>query len=212
MTAYNPLEKRNLARSIEVELLAREKTPFSETRSIIGAGVYAIYYSGKFKPYFPLLNDDNQPPIYVGKAIPKGGRKGGATFEAATSRALAERLGQHAQSIQEATNLELVDFSVRYLVVDEIWIPLGENMLIDKFKPLWNHVIDGFGNKDPGLRRASQYSSPWDILHPGRKFAEKLAANPISRELILKRIDDHFAGRPLSNLPKGDLSNQELDD
>ena len=117
-------------------------------------------------------------------------------------KALAERLGQHAQSIGEATNIELKDFSVRYLVIDDIWIPLGENMLIETFKPLWNRAIDGFGNKDPGRRRKLQYKSPWDVLHPGRRFADKLADSALNQDFLVQRIDDYIAGRPLAKLPK----------
>jgi hypothetical protein len=75
-------------------------------------------------------------------------------------------------------------------------------MLIETFKPVWNIALDGFGNKDPGRRRATQYKSPWDVVHPGRQFAEKLADSPVSREFHIKRIEDHLAGRPLAKLPK----------
>jgi len=117
-------------------------------------------------------------PIYVAKAIPKGGRWGRLTADASKGRALADRLGRHATSIEQATKLEIADFLVRYLVVDELWIPLGENILFETFKPLWNRAIDGFG--DPGRRRATQFRLPWDVLHPGRAFAEKLTESPMT--------------------------------
>lgn len=63
---------------------------------------------------------------------------------------MRDRLGQHHSYIDEADNLSVEDFWFRVLVVDEIFIPLGENMLIEAFRPVWNLVIDGFGNKDPG--------------------------------------------------------------
>jgi hypothetical protein len=71
-------------------------------------------------------------------------------------------------------------------VTDEIWIPLGENLLIEKFRPPWNAVIDGFGNHDPGGRRAQQQRFPWDVVHPGRPWAEKLWPNPRTARDILK--------------------------
>jgi len=205
--AYNPLDKLNLAKSIELELLSRPAVSLSSLSDISGAGVYAIYYTGPFAAYAPLTRANAggkfSKPIYVGKAIPKGGRKGGlANDVASTGKALLDRLRQHASSINEAENLELEDFFVRYLVVDDIWIPLGENMLIETFQPLWNRVIDGFGNKDPGQRRATQYKSPWDILHPGRGFAKKLADSPVTQDFLLKRVADYFAGRPLEKLPR----------
>ena len=45
--------------------------------------------------------------------------------------------------------------SIWSLVVDDIWIPLGENMMIEQFKPIWNLAIDGFWNKDHGNRQVS---------------------------------------------------------
>jgi hypothetical protein len=204
---YNPLDKINLAKSIEIELLGRLGVSLDAVDSIVGAGVYVLYYSGPFPAYGPITSENregtNKKPIYVGKAIPKGGRKGGLTGDvSATGRALADRLRQHAASISEATNLELADFSVRHLVLDDIWIPLGENMLIESFKPVWNIALDGFGNKDPGRRRATQYKSPWDIVHPGRQFAEKLADAPASPEFLIQRIEDYLAGREYAKLPK----------
>jgi hypothetical protein len=206
---YNPLDKLNLAKSIEVELVAREPAPFSELQKVQGAGVYAIYYSGPFPSYASIAGAEK--PVYVGKAIPKGGRKGGLTTDAsATGRALADRLRNHAQSIEEAENLDLAHFTVRYLIVEDIWIPLGENALIETFKPLWNIALDGFGNKTPGARRMTQFKSPWDIVHPGRKFANRLANPPASREFFLERIADYFAGKLLAKLPR-ELARQEAD-
>ncbi len=196
---YNPLQKRNLAESIVRAILEQTARPMSKTDELGGAGVYIIYYFGDFPFYRPVARENANGqfvrPIYIGKAIPKGGRKGGFADDESAMRgtALRDRLGQHHSSIEEANNLKVGDFRFRALVVDEIFIPLGENMLIEQFQPVWNLVIDGFGNKDPGRRRKDQYRSAWDVLHPGRKFAEKLAANPIAVEdykLALSRFFD----------------------
>ena len=133
--------------------------------------------------------------------MPKGARKGGSSFDASKGRPLRERLRQHATSIDETQNLELADFQFRSLVVDDIWIPLGENMMIEEFKPIWNLVIDGFGNKDPGRRRAAQYLSSWDVLHPGRSFAEKLADGGNTPGAIIEKLAEYFAGRPVALIP-----------
>lgn len=213
---YNPLDKLNLARSIETELLGRPAEPLNGLGQISGAGVYVIYYTGKFPAYAPITAENAKGafkcPIYVGKAIPKGGRKGGLSKDASSGRALTDRLKQHAASIDEASNLTLADFHVRHLIVDDIWIPLGENMLIERFKPLWNRAIDGFGNKDPGNRRATQYRSPWDVLHPGRKFTVKLATDEaLTVEFVQQRAADYLAGRPLAKLPKAIAKQQEAE-
>lgn len=203
---YNPLDKLNLAKSIEGRLLAEPPIPLSRAGSIQGAGIYVIYYAGPFPAYSAIKAVPPEgrfdSPIYIGKAIPKGGRKGGLTKDAAASRALADRLGQHAASIHESVNLELADFWVRHLVVDDIWIPLGENVLIQTFRPVWNGVIDGFGNKDPGKGRTGQLRSPWDVLHPGRIFVNKLADSPVSAGFLDQRVKDFLAKRPLAPLPK----------
>ena len=194
---YNPLEKRSLAESIVRAILASPVKPLTETSQLAGAGVYVIYYVGQLACYAPVAKENLGgkfgQPIYIGKAIPKGGRKGGLSEDAsAKGVALRDRLGQHLASIDEATNLDPADFHYQSLVVDDIWIPLGENMLIEQYKPVWNRVIDGFGNKDPGQRRKDQYRSPWDVIHPGRKFADKLGVNPRTAKEILADLKSYF--------------------
>ncbi len=85
-------------------------------------------------------------------------------------------------------------------------------MLIESFKPIWNRAVDGFGNKDPGKRRATQFKSPWDVLHPGREFARKLADSALTPELVLRRVDDYFAGRRLTRLPTAVAVQQAVED
>lgn len=195
---YNPLQKRNLAESIVRAALEQAPRALSDTKGLIGAGVYLLYYSGNLDFYKPLasrnLDGNCELPIYIGKAIPKGGRKGGYADESNSSigSALRSRLRQHHSSINEASNLDVADFRYRSLVVDEIFISLGENMLIEKYKPVWNVVIEGFGNKTPGARRQTQFRSPWDVLHPGRRFARSLAANPHPAEFYIARLNDFY--------------------
>jgi hypothetical protein len=134
-------------------------------------------------------------------------------MDAGGGKALRDRLGQHAASIDEATNLSLSDFYYRALTVDDIWIPLGENVVIEKFQPLWNRVIDGFGNKTPGKGRNNQKRSPWDVIHPGRKFVEKLnlALNPSSEEAIFQRIAKFYDGK-LSDAEKLSVGEGETEE
>jgi hypothetical protein len=113
-------------------------------------------------------------------------------FEAALGHSLFNRLSDHADSIIQASNLEIDDFQCRYLVVDDIWIPLGESMLIDRFKPLWNVLIDGFGNHDPGAGRYQQKKSPWDALHPGRTWAERVQPCVKNKKEIESEITAFF--------------------
>jgi hypothetical protein len=176
---FNPLDKRNLGTSVADALLNQPRSPLPPPQRFVAAGVYAIYYQGKFKAYSPIaarnaLDNGKDVPIYVGKAVPRGARKGGLGMDAAPGTVLFDRLVEHAESIGLAENLKAEDFYCRYLAVDDIWIPLGENLLIEMFSPLWNRVIDGFGNHDPGSGRHQGKIPAWDVIHPGRSWAKKL--------------------------------------
>lgn len=178
ITPFNPLDKTNLGESVADALLQQSVGPLPPTDPFIGAGVYAIYYDGMYSLYKEIadLNSNGRHgwPIYVGKAVPAGARKGGYGLGADPGQALFKRLAEHASSIEQANNLKIDDFQCRFLVVDDIWIPLAESLLIEMFSPLWNKKIDGFGNHDPGKGRYNQQRSPWDELHRGRPWANKL--------------------------------------
>jgi hypothetical protein len=183
-------------------------SPLADRRDAIGAGVYAIYYAGSFPAYRAIAEANKnglfEMPIYVGKAIPKGGRKGGIKQGAAIKDpALRKRLAIHASTIEEVPSLDLDDFYFRCLTVDDIWIPLGENMLIEAFKPLWNMVIDGFGNKTPGKRRKDQNRSSWDTLHPGRRYVDKLGLGigATTADQLTEKIQAFFEGRYVPKEP-----------
>jgi hypothetical protein len=109
---------------------------------------------------------------------------------------LHSRLAQHADSIRQVKNLDFADFRCRYLVVDDIWIPLGESLLIQMFSPVWNQLIDGFGNHDPGKGRHEGQMPPWDVLHPGRAWARRLQPNRRSADELLADIASFFKHQP----------------
>ena len=83
-TPYNPLAKENLGKSVADALLERSIGPLPPEEKFIAAGIYAIYYTGPFKAYAELLEKNRtapksgpaQVPIYIGKAVPAGARKG----------------------------------------------------------------------------------------------------------------------------------------
>lgn len=132
-------------------------------------------------------------PIYVGKAVPKGARKGGADFGAGSGSAIYSRLKQHARSIDQVASLAVEDFRCRFLVTAPVWIKLAENVIIGEYRPVWNAVVDGFGNHDPGKRRAPQHRSKWDTLHPGRIWAEKLGQSPVGATAIEEEVRQFLA-------------------
>jgi hypothetical protein len=187
---FNPLDKRNLGESLATALLNRPVGPLPPVEQFNGAGIYAIYYLGAFEAYDIIAernrDDRFEQPIYVGKAVPPGARKGGFGLDTAPGPALYSRLREHASSIQQVQNLQLADFTCRYLISDDIWIPLGESLTIEKFQPVWNVVVDGFGNHAPGGGRQRQECSRWDRLHPGRAWAEALPPHRQTQEEITR--------------------------
>jgi hypothetical protein len=208
---FNPLHKKNLAASIAEALLERDPIALDGIPRTTGSGVYAIYYTGSHPAYEPLAEANREArwwaPIYVGKAIPKGGRKGSEIVEEdgelPKGTELWSRLKEHADSIRLAsTSLDIADFYCRFLVVDEIWIPLGENLLISRFMPIWNKLVDGFGNHDPGGGRYNGLIPRWDVLHPGRKWAAKCKPRTETAAIIQSEIADYLRSRSFEQPPR----------
>ena len=161
-----------------------------------GAGVYALYYSGQHELYsgiLPLDSPQERHPIYVGKAVPKGWRQGRELQDAGTP--LRSRLSQHAKSIILGEGLEIDDFSCRILILRNEMLPLIaalESHFINRYQPIWNSCIDGFGNHDPGSGRYNQLNSEWDTIHPGRPWGPKMPPNPLSAEDIIIKGRGHL--------------------
>jgi len=193
---YNPLEKKRLADSIIREMLHHDAESLPPADIFPGSGIYAIYYRGDLPLYEPLSRANANRwrfPIYVGKATPPGGRKGTHfSEEAPLTASVYRRLQEHADSIKQTKDLSIGDFRCRHLFVDDIWIPLAESLLIDLTQPVWNCVLDGFGNHPVGKGRGRGRRSTWDTLHPGRKWALRLAANPCSSSELAKRVTEHL--------------------
>lgn len=197
--AYNPLEKLNLGKSVVDALLASEPIRLDRLVPFEGAGIYAIYYHGAFEPYRAIskgTNPDTPAPIYVGKAVPDGSRKGASLTARPIGRWLFKRIREHHDSIAATHNLQPDDFSVRFLTVDDIWIPLGEALLISMFNPVWNRVIDGFGNHDPGAGRYGGMMPLWDVLHPGRSWAAKCRPRTETQDELGQKVIDYLATQP----------------
>jgi hypothetical protein len=159
----------------------------------IGTGVYALYYIGNLDLYFKIaeLNrEDLTQPIYVGKAVPRGWRT--ARSQETDEPALYRRLREHFRSIRDANNLDVEDFFCRFMLLgnieSDLVVPV-EAELIRRYTPLWNSVIDGFGNHDPGSGRYNQAKSEWDILHPGRVWAERLRGDSPNLQEVIAKIN-----------------------
>jgi len=194
---FNPLVKRVLGASIAEVLLTTPVYPLSNPFPLRGPGVYAIYYTGAgFAPY-ALLAQQNADgkivwPIYVGQALPSGGRRGIATADEEPT--LRNRLMKHRLSIGAASiDFNIEDFCYRALVMDDAFIRLAETSLLSLYKPIWNNYVDGFGNNAPGVRRTSSKRSRWDTLHGGRSQATVHEERAETREQIMAEVTQELA-------------------
>ena len=197
---FDPTSPKIIGKIVADTLLLQERESLAAVakQPFYGAGVYTIYYRGKFAAYKPISGIDH--PIYVGKADP-------AEMHAATAAAqgtrLHTRLKDHERSITNATNLEIADFDCRYLVVRSAWIETAEHLLINWFQPVWNNemkVCYGFGKHGDSAGTRKNERSPWDTIHPGRPWAttEQNTPNKRSADDILKDIVAHLS----KSLPK----------
>lgn len=197
---FDPLSYANLGASVADALLERDPVPMTAIPPFTGEGVYAIYYLGDFPAYSKIseANADSRwlAPIYVGKADPPGGRKGGLPDELSRAASLRNRLQKHGRTIQAARNLDINHFYCRFLLVNHLWLELAENMMITRFAPIWNTLIDGFGNNDPGSGRYAQLISRWDVLHPGRGWADRCAPRAETVETISREVEEHLRAHP----------------
>ena len=83
-----------------------------------GAGVYILYYVGKYELYSRISESNRDAPlrpIYVGKAVPPGWRT--ARVKDTQSSVLYQRLREHAKSIGHSSNLEVDDFLCRFMIL-----------------------------------------------------------------------------------------------
>lgn len=182
---YDPLDYGNLTVNLVRELMGRKAVNLPLADRFDGPGVYALFYDGDHEPYSTLRSADAARPIYVGKAVPPGARKGGKESDE-TAPVLHARIREHASSLQAAANLRVGDFKCRYLVVVPLWITMAERFLVEHYQPCWNVCVEGFGLHDPGKGRLEGLRSWWDTLHPGREWAARL--RPRSEEEARARL------------------------
>lgn len=172
--------------------------PLSDMAKFYGAGVYAIYYSGKFKAYRQISGTES--PIYVGKADPVDDKAVSAVQQGTK---LWNRLDEHRKSILKAPNLNIGDFECRFLVVESGWQKAAEEYLIQLFQPIWNsevRLVYGVGKHGDSAKTRGNRRSPWDTLHPGRKWAADTHADQSSVADIEAKLSEHFTlAKPYKN-------------
>lgn len=160
-----------------------------------GAGVYAIYYHGKTeKAYLPLSRTET--PIYVGKADPKNPQ---AETVEEQGQALYSRLKEHSKSMAKA-NLPLSDFYFRAAPIQTGMQAAVEDFMIRLFRPIWNKEVKicfGIGKHGDNPTTRANRRSPWDTMHPGRRWAADTMTDQMERHEIETKIDEHFKKHPI---------------
>jgi hypothetical protein len=169
------------------------------TETFLGTGVYALYYTGQnslYSRYAELNRLAYNYPLYIGKAVPRGWRQSRISdSEANQSRELCNRLREHSHNIVIGAGLSIEEFMCRFVVFEDEgsdMIGTIEAALIKLNRPLWNVAVDGFGNHDPGRGRYEQAKSDWDVIHPGRAWAERCNGVCKDENIIFANIERHL--------------------
>lgn len=197
MEAFDPLSYENLGASVARALDDQPVFPLSELSQFDGAGVYMLFYSGDFEPYARLSEHNRETPgswpIYIGKAEAEKSRKGDPNQrDVLDGPKLFKRMNEHRRSIVQAENLDIEDFSCKSLVVAPAWVQLAEIIAIRMHQPLWNSLLDGFGNHAPGSGRASMVRPRWDTLHPGRSWASVLGERAETVDDVIVDVEGYL--------------------
>ncbi|GAP52657.1 putative type II restriction enzyme [Streptomyces azureus] len=184
---FNPLGLGQLSENLRQALEAQPKVALADLQTFEGAGLYALYYRGTLPIYTPLLHTN--VPLYVGKAEAGNSSYGDTPNERKPK--LYRRIDKHRTSIKESDNLSVGDFDVRYLLLDDVWIVLGERALLRAYSPvLWNTLLTGFGSNPAGGARTNPRSY-WDTMHPGRpRAANYLCNRTLTRQEIDARVKE----------------------
>lgn len=188
---FDPSDPKIVGRFVALAMVAQERRPLSGVERFYGAGVYAIYYRGAFAPYQPISGTET--PLYVGKADPQKG----ARTPMEQGDKLSGRLNEHRKNIERADNVNIADFDYRALVVQSGWQTAAEAYLIHLFRPVWNSevgILYGLGKHGDAASTRANKRSPWDTMHPGRKWAaDESLVDARTVQQIEDDLRDHFA-------------------
>jgi len=196
---FDPSNPKIVGRFISLALVAQPTRPLTETEvdRFYGSGVYALYYTGDLPLYAPISRSET--PIYVGQAAPAIKN---ASTPAQQGEKLSKRLEEHRKNIAKAVgSIEVSEFQFRALTVASGWETAAEDYLIHLFRPIWNSetkILYGLGKHGDSAETRSNKRSPWDTIHPGRKWA----ANPQLQdaknlEQIINELNVHFKRYPV---------------
>lgn len=188
---FDPSAPKVVGRFVALALVAQPRRPLADENRYYGSGVYAIYYRGGLPEYGPISNTET--PINVGKAKPAANNARSPTEQGA---ALSSRLAEHRKNINLVENLRIDEFECRSLVVQSGWETAAEDYLIHLFSPIWNSetgILFGLGKHGDAAETRTNRRSPWDTLHPGRKWAaNQILVDAKNRNQIAEQLDAHF--------------------
>lgn len=186
-----------IAKFFAFSFTSQEKRPLDTLAGspFFGSGIYAIYYHGKAEQaYLPISRTET--PIYVGKADPADPQ---AETTEEQGKVLHARIRDHANSLVKV-NLPLKDFFFRASPIQTGMQSAVEDFMIRLFRPIWNKEVKicyGIGKHGDSATTRANKRSPWDTMHPGRKWAEDTTADQMQRHEIEAKIAEHFKKHPI---------------
>jgi len=156
-----PVASSSTSFELELRIVRRllQGAPFSLTDPMLedmdGAslfGTYALFYQGPHPLYTKLVSLASRNP-----------------FRAGASHQTACRINGHRESISKS-NLDVNDFTVRFLILPPTWRHHVEDVIHEMFHPVWDKVLKGLGTPGTGAsdlnpKRAGQDRSEWDSMH-----------------------------------------------
>lgn len=192
---FDPSDPKTAGRMVALTLVAQPRHSLARIPDFYGAGVYAIYYNGKFPAYAALSGREH--PIYVGKADPDNPSAKDAVEQGPK---LSARLNEHARNIRKAdSTLDINDFECRFLIVQSGFQKSAEGYLINFFQPIWNSetkICFGLGKHGDSAETRTNKRSPWDTMHPGRQWANRTAEDQKPQDVIVEQIETHLRNQP----------------
>lgn len=193
---FDPNEPSLMGNFVALALVAQDRKPLATLPRFYGSGVYAIYYTGSSTLYSPISGSET--PIYVGKVDPP---KGNPKTPTEQGTKLADRLREHSRNIEKVSGIELEDFECRALAVQSGFQSAAESHLISLFSPIWNsetRILYGLGKHGDSSTTRANNKSPFDTIHPGRKWA---TGNPEAKTInqIEKDVSTHFSNSKVFN-------------
>lgn len=203
--SFDPTNPDTAGRLVALALIAQDKVPLARIARTYGSGIYAIYYSGDHPAYSAVSNKET--PVYVGKADPKSpdaktAREQGPQLfgRLADHRRMIETVGKYATENRMPHPLNIDDFQCRRLVCATNAQLVAERHLISMFRPVWNSEIGicwGISKHGDAADTRANKRSPWDVMHPGRKWAmAESLEDSMSQLEIAGKILQHFSENP----------------